>query len=237
MRALASFCLLLAAAPCVRPQSFEVASIKPNNSGSGHSGTHTYDGGMRMENVSLKQCVEMAYDVKDYSLSAPDWLDSVHFDILAKVPEGAKKDEFGPMMQALLKERFQLAAHRESKVLSAYALAVAKGGPKVKAVEGGKGSSMNTNNSHLTAKNVTMERLADYLARRTDRPVVDQTELKGAFDFTLQWTPDESKSTSADSGPSLFTALQEQLGLRLQPHKLPVDILVVDHVERVPTAN
>ena len=141
------------------------------------------------------------------------------------------------MLQALLAERFKLEVHREPKVMSAYALVVAKGGPKMTAVEAGKGSSMNTNNNHLTAKNTTMQRLADYLARQTGRPVVDQTELKGAFDFTLEWTPEESKSTSADAGPSLFTALQEQLGLKLQTHKLPVDILVVDHMERTPTEN
>lgn len=215
---------------------FEVAAIKPNTSGSGSSGTHSTDGLIRMTNVSLKNCIEMAYDVRDFSLSAPDWVGSVHFDITAKPPAASKEREFGKMMQSLLAERFKLEAHREPKVLSAYALVVGKTGPKLQEAVGFHGSSMNSNNSKLTAK-ASMERLADFLARRLDRPVVDLTELKGIYDFKLEWTPEDSKATSADAGPSLFTALQEQLGLRLQPKKLPVDVLVVDHVERVPTEN
>jgi uncharacterized protein (TIGR03435 family) len=97
---------------------------------------------------------------------------------------------------------------------------------------------MNTSNTHLVAKNTSTQRLADYLSRKVDRPVVDQTELKGSYDFTLDWAREEAKTSSTDDpGPSIFTALQEQLGLRLQPHKLAVDILVVDHAERVPTEN
>ena len=240
------FCLLIgargkAAAQAAGKPAFEVASIKPNTSGSRSSGTHASEGLLRMTNESLKDCIEMAYDVRDFSLLAPDWLSTTRFDIVAKPPAAAKDREFRQMMQTLLAERFGLEVHREPKVLAAYALVVAKGGAKLQQGESGHGNSMNSNNdsnkSRLTAKGASMERLANYLARRLDRPVVDSTELKGVYDFTLEWTPEENKATSADAGPSLFTAVQEQLGLRLQSRKLSVDILVVDHVEKVPTEN
>jgi len=244
MRAITGVCLIFftsAAAfgqPAPTP-AFEVASIKPNTSGSGHSGSHSGHGLIQMDNVSLKQCIERAYDVRDYALSAPEWLDSVKFDITAKALSPDIRDrEYGPLLQTLLVDRFKLAVHRESKVLSAYALVVGKNGPKLKEVEAGNGSSMDSHNTKLTAARTSMERLADFLARRLDRPVVDSTELKGVYYFTLEWAPEEKESKpDSQAGPSLFTALQEQLGLRLQPKKLPVEILVVDHAERAPTEN
>jgi uncharacterized protein (TIGR03435 family) len=218
--------------------AFEVASIKPNVSGSGHSSTNTSKGGVTMRNVSLKQCIEMAYDVKDYALSGPDWLGSEKFDIVAKPPSDTPEDQFGPMLQSLLADRFKMTVHRESKTLSAYALVVGKNGPQLQKAEAGEGSHMNNdgNNgkSKLTGQRVSMPRLADFLSRQLDRPVIDMTELPGVFDLKLEWA-DERQATA--EGPSLFTALQEQLGLKLEARKLPVEILVVDHVAKVPTEN
>jgi uncharacterized protein (TIGR03435 family) len=179
----------------------------------------------------------MAYDVKDYALSAPDWLDTERFDISAKPPSGTPQNQFEPMLQTLLADRFKLAVHRESKVMSAYALVAGKNGPKLHAVEAGGGSHRNSDGGKLTAQKVSMPQLADFLARHLDRPVIDKTELAGVFDFELRWAQDDSHSTDSASGPSIFTAVQEQLGLKLQSQKLPVEILVVDHAERVPTEN
>jgi uncharacterized protein (TIGR03435 family) len=219
------------------PPAFEVASVKPNPSGDHHSSSHTNNGSVVMRNVSLKQVVEMAYDVKDYALSAPDWLDTERFDISAKPPSGTPQNQFEPMLQTLLADRFKLAVHRESKVMSAYALVAGKNGPKLHAVEAGGGSHRNSDGGKLTAQKVSMPQLADFLARHLDRPVIDKTELAGVFDFELRWAQDDSHSTDSASGPSIFTAVQEQLGLKLQSQKLPVEILVVDHAERVPTEN
>jgi uncharacterized protein (TIGR03435 family) len=226
------------------PVAFEVAAIKPSATGSGqHSGTHTSKGEVVMENVSLKQCVEMAYDVRDFSFSGPDWMDTVRFDINAKPPIGwSYKEQFGPMMQTLLAERFKLAVHRESKVISAYALVPSKGGIKIKPVDiGDGGSSSNSNNGKYTATRVTMERLADFLARQLKSPVVDKTEIAGVFSFTLEFSRDDvqpgSDKQPDNSAPSIYTALQEQLGLRLVAQRLPVEIVVVDHIEKTPTEN
>src|ERR1700730_786254 len=123
------------------PPAFEVASVKPNPSGDPHSSSHTNNGSVVMRNVSLKQLVETAYDVKDYALSGPDWLDTERFDITAKAASGTPPTQFfGPMLQALLADRFKLAVHRESKVMSAYALVSGKNGPKLHAVEADGGS-------------------------------------------------------------------------------------------------
>jgi uncharacterized protein (TIGR03435 family) len=225
------------------PLSFEVAAIKPSVTNDNGSGTHTSKGEVVMNNVSLKQCVEMAYDVRDYSFSGPDWLATLRFDINAKPPAGwDSREQFGPMLQTLLAERFKLVVHKESKVLPAYALVQAKGGLKIHPVEKGEGgSSSNSNNGLYTAKHVTMQRFADFLARTLNSPVVDKTEAAGVFDFSLTFSRDDlrpgSERSPDNSAPSIYTALQEQLGLRLLSQKLPVEIVVVDHMEKAPTDN
>jgi uncharacterized protein (TIGR03435 family) len=229
--------------PRVAPTAFETASIKANNSGSRSSSSHSSPGGTVMiENMSLKQLVERAYDVKDFSLSGPDWMDTVRFDIVAKPPSAVSREEMAVLFQSLLAERFKLTIHRETKTMSAYALVAAKGGLKVTAVEpgpGGTNSNMNGGKGMLTARKTSMEGFAGWLSTRLDHPVVDKTDIKGVFDIKLEWTQDEAQSAEADTGagPTIFTALQEQLGLRLVAQKLPVEIIVVDHVEKVPTEN
>jgi uncharacterized protein (TIGR03435 family) len=222
--------------------AFEVAAIKPSAPGQRGSGTHTSKGEVLMNNVSLKQCVEMAYDVRDFSFSGPDWLDTVHFDITAKPPAvWSYKDQFGPMLQNLLAERFRLVVHRESKVMPAYALVQAKGGIKLKPVQNPDGgSSSNSNNGKYTATLVSMQRFADFLARQLNSPVVDKTDVPGSFSFTLEFSRDEVQPSNDrppdNAAPSIYTALSG-LGLRLVPQKLPVEVVVVDHMERVPTEN
>jgi uncharacterized protein (TIGR03435 family) len=227
----------------VAPTAFEVASIKPNVSGSRGSSTHSAPGGeIIMENISLKQVVMMAYDVRNFTFSGPDWMDTVRFDIVAKPPSPVNRDEMKILIRSLLAERFKLVVHRETKTLSAYELVVAKGGLKIKEVEpgpGGANSNTNGGKAILNAQRVTMARFADLLGTRLDRPVVDKTDVPGAFDIKVEWTVDQNASEDSDppAGPTIFTALQEQIGLRLAAQKLPVEIVVVDRVEKLPTEN
>ena len=230
------FINLLWAAVAGGQTSFEVASIKPNLSGDGNETVNTTDGSLVMRNVSLRNIIEDAYDLKRYSLHAPDWIDNVHFDITAKVSAKVKQEELRLMIQSLLAERFEFKAHRETKEMSAYALLPAKSGFKLKPAEG-EGSGINSSHgagkAKATCRHVSMSRLADFLSNRVDHPVVDQTGIPDAYDFTLEWSPEQVE----DGGPSIFTALTEQLGLHLEPRKLPVSILVVDSVSKTPTEN
>jgi uncharacterized protein (TIGR03435 family) len=224
------------------PPSFEVASIKPNTSGG--PGAEMYPGKseVRLKNYSLKQLIQAAYKVKDYSLAGPAWLDSQRFDIVAKLPPGANAGQFPDMMQSLLRERFKLAVHRESKVMSALALVVDKNGLRIKPVEAGQGGTA-TGPTMVKASNVSMTQLADLLSSAMDRPVKDLTELAGVYDIDLKWMPDDAPSVDASGGgdrqsptgrapaTSVFSAVQE-IGLKLQTQKLPIEVLVVDHAEK-----
>jgi uncharacterized protein (TIGR03435 family) len=158
-------------------------------------------------------------------------------------PNSENARQFRAMLQTMLADRFQLKLHHESKELSVYALVVAKSGPKL---DESKSDSlqMKWGMGQITYKGAALTFLTSTLSRLTGRPVVDQTGLTKNYDYTLQWTPDEgqmqmfraagdwSSGASAESGPSVFTALQEQLGLKLESTKAPVDILVVDHAEK-----
>ncbi len=228
--------LLLAAIASAQP-SFEVASIKPNNSGDGNESSNDHPGSLAMKNVSLRNIIEKAYDLKRYSLIAPDWIDNLHFDVNARMDETAKREDIRLMMQSLLKERFQLKAHNEQKTMSAYALLPAKTGFKLKPAEGeAGGTSSNSNNGNVSAtfKHISIQQLAEYLSHRMDRPVIDESAIPGFYDFALEWSTGKSAD---ETGPSIFSVLQEKLGLRLEAKKLPVEILVVDSISRTPTEN
>jgi uncharacterized protein (TIGR03435 family) len=223
------------------PPAFEVASIKLNTSGG--PGAEMYPGKseVRIKNYSLKQLIQAAYKVKDYSFAGQPWLDSQRFDIVAKLPRDARAGQFPAMLQTLLRERFQLVVHRESRIMTALALVVDKGGLKIKPVEAGQvaaglGSTM------IRASKVSMTQLADLLSSAMDRPVQDLTELPGVYNIDLKWMPDDAPSMDAAGGDrqsptgspaatSVFSAVQE-LGLKLQTRKLPVEVLVVDHAEK-----
>jgi uncharacterized protein (TIGR03435 family) len=189
-----------------------------------------------MKNVTLKACITWAYRVTDAEVAGPPWLTDERFDIVARTESGKPQPE---MMQALLAERFKLVVHRESKELTVYSLVVAKNGPKLKRVDPGEGDTT-SRRGHLTATRTSMHGLARFLGGpnvRLGRPVMDKTGLDGVFDFELTWTPEGSKDEKADAPPSIFVALQEQLGLKLESQKAPVDVLVVDHIEKAPTEN
>lgn len=300
--------------------SFEVATIKPaepptmSMGGGGpnvkmtmrmgaQGGPGTSDPGqITYANMPLKSLVVAAYGVKSYQVSGPNWMDTVRFDIVAKVPKGATKDDVKLMLQNLLAERFKLTLHREKKDLPMYALVVGKNGPKLKesppddpnvkdasvpsgpaAADGaptqrakqaveetmrfggtpqlppGAGPGvrimMRPGRMHLMGNKQTMAQLADSLGSQMDKPVVDETGLTKNYDFALDFAPEGAVKgpmgmlpppPAGEGGvapepdgeaPSLFTALQEQLGLKLEQKKGAVDLLVVDHLEKTPTDN
>ena len=175
-------------------------------------------------------------------MTGPDWMENVHFDIAAKYPPDTRNEDRPLMLRTLLEDRFKLSVHRESKEISGYALVVAKGGLKLKPVEpGGSGANSNSDGVRTTLKatKVSMADLADFAARRLGAMVVDKTGIDGVYDFELSWANEDLNSTDAgaDALPSFVCRLQEKIGVRLQPQKVPVEIVVVDRVERVPTEN
>jgi uncharacterized protein (TIGR03435 family) len=214
-------------------QSFDVASVKPDKSETGVDRIKLSKGSLIIENVSLKRCIGMAYGIaegRDYLFAGPDWLDSERFDILAKFPADTPEHDALVMLQNLLADRFNLAFHRETREFSAYALVIGKGGPKLKpAAAPGGAHKFKAQEGHAVGSSISMGMFADRLSRpdfQLERRVVDLTGLAGTFDLTLDLTE-----------ASIFTALQEQLGLKLQARKVPLEVMIVDRVNRVPSAN
>ncbi len=216
---------------------FEVAAIKPSNADPGASGIHTANGRLTANNVTLKRCIMGAYAVGPNQIfGGPDWLDSDRFEITAKAEQPVGDSVLMTMLQTLLADRFQLALHREAKPIEAYVLEVAKNGPKLEKGDA-QGAKTNNGRGEIVARNATMDRFAEILSRQIDLPVVNHTGLEGVFNLKLQWTPENaSPAKPADGavieGPSLFTAIQEQIGLRLHAQKVPVEVLVIDRVEK-----
>jgi uncharacterized protein (TIGR03435 family) len=234
---------VLAQTPDARP-AFEAAFIKPNTTGSNGSRTNGSTGQIVMVNQTLKRLIERAYNVKQFQVTGPEWIENVRFDVTAKYPPDTKREDRPAMLRTMLEDRFKLATHRDSKEMSGYALVVAKSGLKLKAVETDKGggTDSNSNNSLVTLKmtGVSMKQLADYLADRLGSAVIDGTGADGKYTFELRWTLDDQLTGAVDRGAVEFAAIQDAistLGLHLQAQKVPVEIVVVDHVERVPTEN
>jgi uncharacterized protein (TIGR03435 family) len=271
---IAAFLTMVACAHAQTPQ-FEVASIKlsaPPDGGrmrfGSRGGPGTKDPGLyTCENCDTAWLIRQAFDLVDYQLSGPDWMQSTRFMVSAKIREGTTKEQFLLMKQNLLIERFKLAYHREKKEMLVYELVVAKGGPKMKESAGpldpderparmterktdaegfpvlppGRAPMMMVMaGGHATARHVaeTMDEFAVSLSYQVHKPVTDATGLTGKYDFTLNWIAEgAAPSTGDDTGPTLFRALPEQLGLRLEAKKGMVEVLVVDHVEKTPTEN
>ena len=199
--------------------------------------------------ASLEWLITWAHDIHTSRLySKPNWLNSVRYDILANAPGYDAEDDRRPgrlqrMMQALLRDRFKLVLHTETRELPMYAMVVAPSGLKIHLTElrGEIGQSPfgRPGRGRLVGAQVTSEMLANVLSNQLGRTVQDQTGLSGVFDFKLEWEPDgqATDSTNARMGPSLFTAIQEQLGLKLEARKGSVEVLVIDRIERTPTEN
>ncbi len=224
--------------------SYDVVSIKPDHTDSGRVSIHIDDGNLDALNVSLKTMILGAYNLKEAQLfGLPKWGDSAHFDIKAKIIDPDKKqlealtrEEFQSMQQPILTDRFQLKFHREKKTLPVYELVVMKGGPKFKEatpieLKGNQG--MSVHNRSLVATGELMSALVNQLSAQLQRVVVDKTGLTAKYNYQLNWSPDDAGPPSSDvaAPPDIFTALEEQLGLKLQPGKEELDTFVIDHVE------
>jgi uncharacterized protein (TIGR03435 family) len=224
-------------ATVARGQQFEVATIKPapgRVDGRLSMRMSVSKGRLNYTNVSLRDVVKAAYQVAEDQVAGPEWIDVERFSIAAKLPDGSASGEVPRMLQALLAERFKLALHRETREMPAYWLTVAKNGNKLKQTESAGGLSIGDDRvRHHISGRVTMESFADFLTQRLKRPVLDKTGMTGPFEVALEWVTDDPEA----SGPSLFTALQEQMGLKLEAHKGPREILVIDRAEKAPTEN
>jgi len=311
----------VAAKPPAGGWAFEVATIKPAKmpsqadmmNGKAHVGMKTDAARVDIGFMSLKDLIGIAYKVKDYQISGPDWMGAMdeRFDVLAKMPEGATKEQVPDMLQALLAERFKMTIHHDTKERSVYALTVGKGGskmkespadppppaapdksdaapgepaeaapaadanPQVKVQRSSDGSSgtatmhgpdgnvkvsFGPNGMHMELEKMTMAKFAEALSRFVDRPVVDKTELKGNYQVALDISMEDMKNAARKAGVavpgaapasgdaglpsdavsdptgSVFTSVL-QLGLKLEPRKTPLDLIVVDHAEKTPTEN
>ena len=220
--------------------AFEAASIKPSQDPPGSSsGITTTKGRISGRTVTLKRCVRGAYGVEEpHILGGPKWLDEARYNIEARAAGPAGDRELMTMLQSLLAERFKLAFHRETRALPGYALGLGKGGLRAKPSAPDAGSRTSSRWGSIEASGCTMAQLALKLSEVLHLPVADFTAVPGEFDFKLEWTSDAMQATPPDavpdtaSGPSLFAALQEQLGLKLESRKVPADVLVIDHAEK-----
>jgi uncharacterized protein (TIGR03435 family) len=211
---------------------FEVASIKaPNPTGDRGMNMSTEGDTLRMHNATLRFCVLVAYGVQDYEIDGgPSWIETEKFEIVAKAEKPFGRGELQQMLQALLADRFKLGVRRQTKELSVYHLTVAKGGFKLRAAEPGPNSlGRRGNGGPVVGQRASMEALASLLSTVMRRRVLDQTGLQGVYDFTLEFAPLEAVDSPL---PSLTTALQEQLGLKLEAGKGPVEVLTIDRAER-----
>jgi uncharacterized protein (TIGR03435 family) len=238
------------------PPTFEVASVKQNNSPEPRSEFNVKPNGVTITNYRLQFLIPYAFHIPAYALAgAPAWLDSNKYDIIARAPAGSSDDQLRLMLQQLLMERFKLQFHRENKDLAGYALVLAKDGPKFTIEkqpdqpgkdDGRVGAGRGMARGHMVPASSLALTLGLYLGR----PVLDQTGIDGPFNFELHWTPDETErqpgspppaaeppASNEPTGPSLFAAIQEQLGLKLNSQRTSVEMLVIDHLQEIPTEN
>jgi uncharacterized protein (TIGR03435 family) len=257
-----SFAVLLSFQAQAAKLAFEVASVKasaPFTGGRVKLGMSLDPGRVTISGLPLKAVLAQAYEVKEQQLVAPDWMESSRFDIVAKLPEGTTKDQIPEMLQALLADRFKMTVHKESRLMPIYALVVGKAGAKLKNsdTDGNFNMMMTPKGRQMTGK-ASLDRFAELLSKTLDRPVVNLTELKGTYDIDLTWTPDETdtlnakmiartggamggpgepRSSDGSDAPTLFVALQETMGLKLEARKAPGEMIVVDHAEKIPIEN
>ncbi len=224
--------------------AFDAASIKNSTPGdlSGAAFDYQPGGGFRVRNGTLSSLIESAFDVRGFQVSGgPPWLTTDRFDVIARsqsaIAPARGADGISQTrlkLQALLAERFRLIVHREMREQQEYALTVAKGGPKMALSSAASGNprGINAADGHLIGRQATMGNLVFGLSRRVGRPVVDRTGLSDRYDFDLTWQELRADRESSAGGPSIFTAVQEQLGLKLDSIKGPVETIVVDRAER-----
>jgi uncharacterized protein (TIGR03435 family) len=242
------FSLIGAAVAFGQSPAFDVATVKvitsaPTGEGRERESIETSPVSLLMRNINLQSCVRWAWGVKDYQVQGPAWTASAKYEITARTGAPVTENDLRAMLQSLLGERFGLALHRETRELPVYALIVANGrAPKLKPSASTGNPLIRADSGSFVFENVSMSDFADRLASLAviNRPVQDQTGIKGAFDLKLTLAEDNAglkRATIQGDGPSIFTVLQEQLGLKLDPRKGPVEFLIIDRAEKTPVEN
>lgn len=236
------FSILLAIAACGQQAArveFEVVSVKrgdPNDPGS--SGRATA-GRLEMRNATLKTIVRGAYGLHEYQLEGgPRWIETERFHIDGKFPAGSSREQGPLMIQAMLADRFHLQFHRETRDVRQYALVVSKGGPRVEPTAAGepRRGSFSQGPRQLKGWGLTMPVLARMLIGVVGAPVVDRTGLTGEYNIVLAFASLSDPPRPDETLPGIFTVIQEQLGLKLEPIRGPIEVLVIDRVE-MPSGN
>jgi uncharacterized protein (TIGR03435 family) len=194
---------------------------------------------LRMQDVTVAACIEWAYHVQDSQIAGPDWVRSEHFEITAKTDNPVPREQMRLMMKSLLAERFHLSFRTESRKVKGYALVSARRSMKLKPAAVDAYSRIENSAMGFIAKSTTMPEFADYLVDPMQTPVVDETGLAGKYDFSVDFTsylPADSDTVRPDVISVMMITLEGELGLKLEPRKVPVNVLVIDHIEK-PTAN
>jgi uncharacterized protein (TIGR03435 family) len=247
----------LTAAFAQAPPAFDVASIRASQPGSREgeglkrdmrtsAAVRVSPDSVIIRNSSMRSIVCWAYHIFDFQLKGPDWMATTRFDINAKSANEVPDDKLRLMLQALLTDRFKMATHTENKEMSAYVLQVAKGGPKVKESTSGDGDfdiQPNQQKMEVTVLRAGIPNLIDALSNVFRAPVVDETGLKGKYDATFNVMKYMADMRPTEGGPPpdphaiIIRGLQEELGLKLEPKKTAVDLVIVDRAEKVPVEN
>ena len=236
-----------------QPPQYDVASIKPNLDSDARMAFRIEpDGRLSATGITLKRLMMTAYNVQGFRiLGGPDWVVSKRWDVQAKPDRKAAPDQIRPMLRALLESRFQLHSHSEKRQQPVYELVVDPKGSKVRTSAETK-PDVRVGAGSMKLTKATSATFASQLSYALARPVLDKTGLSGDFDFAIEWTPEPGEDggpttaglspgamdrpASTPDGPSIFTALTEQLGLRLKPARAPVEVIVIDSAQ-MPTAN
>lgn len=221
--------------------TFDTAVIRPNPNGDPNQGQWSLPGigVFKASSVSLQRLICLAYNVDTKQIAnQPRWLPTKLFDVNAKPEAGValSREELRPRLQTLLQQRFHLITHREMRDIQGYALVVAKRGPTLQPTKGAPfpGWRKDVNPGRLKGLSWSMQDLAANITSLIGEPVADQTGIAGRYDISIEYAPDDTVDSTL---PSLFTALEETVGLRLVPRKVPVEMLVIDSVDETPTPN
>jgi uncharacterized protein (TIGR03435 family) len=233
--------------------AFDVASVKVSLPGTGGERRRTEriqlsPGTVTMRNVTLKAAIRWAWHVSEYQVTGPDWLDSDRYEIAGKAAGPATEEELRLMMQTLLRERFKLALHLQTKELGAYLLVAGKNGPKVheSTTEGEASIETNQRQMSVSIQRAPVSQLVEMMSNMLRAPVIDMTGLKGRYDLSInvaKYAADMAaqgksvESTPMDTMALVTTVLQAELGLKLEARKMPLEVVVVDRAEKTPVEN
>jgi uncharacterized protein (TIGR03435 family) len=225
-------------------KTFDVASVRPAQSG--RESTTVEPGVVTMRNTRLSACIRWAYGVQEYQISGPGWLNDARFDIVAKAGTPATDSELRLMMRTLLTGRFKLTFHRDTKELPALVMTVGKNGHKLTPTEVEGTPAFKTGKMNLTGQGATLSQMIEFLSGEIHQPIVDQTGLTGKFNYFLDinaYVNEEMLKAAGPNGPPheaasiIAQAMQSQLGLKIESKKMPIEMFVVDAMEKAPTEN